>query len=82
MSDLTELMKQTSLFAQETIENLKREQPQNAEGIAQLVQRGKSWFDVRVRNVHGTDPMIDLLLVDAEGEHVLGTQAMKRVTAQ
>ena len=55
--DSNELMKQVALFAHDTIENLQREQPDNAKGLAQLLLRGKSRLDARVRDVLGAQPL-------------------------
>lgn len=80
--DPNALMKQVALFAHDTIENLQREQPDNAKGLAQLLLRGKSRLDARVRDVLGAQPMIDLLIADEKGEHTIATTPMKRPTKQ
>lgn len=74
----TTLMQEAALVARDISAELAAQRPEDMEAIARMTEAGRIQFDVRVRDVLGGMPRIDLVAVTAEAERVIGSISVQR----
>lgn len=77
----TPLMREAATFGKEILDQLAAEKPDDAKRLAELLYQRRVQFDVRIRDMLGKGPSVQLIAVMAEGEQVVGTRLMHHPSA-
>lgn len=78
IKDVSGFIQQAALVAHDITTNLVAQQPESANQLAQQMAAGGVQMDVRIRDVLGGMPRIDLVAVSARGEFVVGSRLCQR----
>ena len=78
IKDVSGFIQQAALVAHDITTHLAAEQPESANQLAQQMASGGVQMDVRIRDVLGALPRIDLVAVTAKSEFVVGSRLCKR----
>lgn len=78
IKDVSGFIQQAALVAHDITTHLMGQQPQSAAELAQQMASGGVQLDVRICDVLGGMPRIDLVAVTATGEAVVGSRLCKR----